>query len=82
MFKAFEAFMNKYLTPIARKMDKQPHLNAIKKSMVAMTPILIIGSLCLIPEAIANMIGVETGIWSYVNILDIKSQTFLCCTSC
>jgi putative transposase len=20
--------------------------------------------------------------WSYVNILDIKSQTFLCCTSC
>lgn len=66
MFKAFEAFMNKYLTPIARKMDKQPHLNAIKKSMVAMTPILIIGSLCLIPEAIANMIGVETVIGKFI----------------
>ncbi|MEG2291625.1 MAG: PTS transporter subunit EIIC [Clostridium sp.] len=56
MFEKFEKFMNKWLTPLAQKMDKQPHLSAIKKSMVAMTPILIIGSLCLIPEAIANML--------------------------
>lgn len=71
MFKKFEAFMNKYLTPIAKKMDNQPQLSAIKKSMVAMTPILIIGSLCLIPEAIANMIGVETAIGQFiVNNLD------------
>lgn len=57
MFEKFEKFMNKYLTPLAQKMDKQPHLSAIKKSMVAMTPILIIGSLCLIPEAIGNLLG-------------------------
>ena len=57
MFDKFEAFMNKYLTPIANKMDKQVHLSAIKKAMVAMTPLLIIGSFCLIPEAIPNMIG-------------------------
>lgn len=57
MFEKFEAFMSKYLTPIANKMDKQVHLSAIKKSMVAMTPLLIIGSFCLIPEAIPNMIG-------------------------
>lgn len=57
MFDKFEAFMNKYLTPIANKMDKQRHLSAVKKAMVAMTPLLIIGSFCLIPEAIPNMIG-------------------------
>lgn len=57
MFEKFEKFMNKYLTPLAQKMDKQHHLSAIKKSMVAMTPILIIGSLCLIPEAIGNILG-------------------------
>ena len=42
MFDKFEAFMNKYLTPIANRMDKQVHLSAIKKAMVAMTPLLII----------------------------------------
>lgn len=55
MFKKFEQFMNKHLTPIAQKMDKQHHLSAIKKSMVAMTPILIIGSLSLVPKAIGNL---------------------------
>lgn len=43
MFSAFENFMNKYLTPIANKMDKEVHLSAVKKAMVAMTPLLIIG---------------------------------------
>ena len=32
MFDKFEAFMNKYLTPIANKMDKQVHLSAITVS--------------------------------------------------
>lgn len=66
MFDKFENFMNKWLTPLAQKMDKQPHLSAIKKSMVAMTPILIIGSLCLIPEAIANMIGETNPISQFI----------------
>ncbi len=66
MFDKFESFMNKWLTPLAQKMDKQPHLSAIKKSMVAMTPILIIGSLCLIPEAIANMIGETNPISQFI----------------
>lgn len=39
MFSAFENFMNKYLTPIANKMDKEVHLSAVKKAMVAMTPL-------------------------------------------
>lgn len=70
MFNKFEAFMNKYLTPIANKMDKQRHLSAVKKAMVAMTPLLIIGSFCLIPEAIPNMIGENNPIsqWILANL--------------
>lgn len=70
MFDKFEAFMNKYLTPIANKMDKQRHLSAVKKAMVAMTPLLIIGSFCLIPEAIPNMIGESNPIsqWILANL--------------
>ena len=30
MFNKFEAFMNKWLMPIAQKVDKQRHLSAIK----------------------------------------------------
>lgn len=72
MFNAFESFMTKYLTPLANKMDKQVHLSAIKKSMVALTPLLIIGSFCLIPEAIPNMIGEShpVSVW-ILNNLDI-----------
>lgn len=66
MFNAFESFCNKYLTPIANKMDKQKHLSAIKKAMVAMTPLLLIGSFCLIPDAIPNMIGEDNPISQWI----------------
>lgn len=66
MFDKFEVFMNKYLTPIANKMDKQVHLSAIKKAMVAMTPLLIIGSFCLIPAALPNMIGESNPISQWI----------------
>jgi PTS system, lactose/cellobiose family IIC component len=51
-------------------MDKQRHLSAVKKAMVAMTPLLIIGSFCLIPEAIPNMIGENNPIsqWILANL--------------
>jgi cellobiose PTS system EIIC component len=70
MFNKFEAFMNKYLAPLANKMDKEVHLSAIKKAMVALMPLLIIGSFCLIPEAIPNMIGKDNGIsqWILANL--------------
>ncbi|MDD7281244.1 PTS sugar transporter subunit IIC [Floccifex sp.] len=72
MFDKFEAFMQKYLTPIANKMDKEVHLSAVKKAMVAMTPLLIVGSFCLIPEAIPNMIGENNVISQWIlNNLDI-----------
>ena len=50
MFDKFEAFMSKYFMPLANKMDKNIYLGAIKKAMVAMTPILIIGSFRRIPD--------------------------------
>ena len=70
MFEKFEAFMGKYLTPLANKMDKQVHLSAIKKAMVAMTPLLMVGSFCLIPEAIPNIIGTDNGVsqWIMANL--------------
>lgn len=68
--KKFESFMEKYLTPIANKMDNQVHLSAVKKAMVAMTPLLLIGSFCLIPEAIPNMIGENNPVsqWILANL--------------
>lgn len=70
MFNKFEAFMSKYLAPLANKMDKEIHLSAIKKAMVALMPLLIIGSFCLIPEAIPNMIGENNPIsqWILANL--------------
>ena len=70
MMKKFESFMEKYLTPIADKMDNQVHLSAVKKAMVAMTPLLLIGSFCLIPEAIPNMIGENNPVsqWILANL--------------
>ena len=68
-FDKFEDLLNRYLGPIAEKMDKQRHLSAVKKAMVAMTPLLLIGSFCLIPSAIPNMIGESNplSVWIVAN---------------
>lgn len=42
-FDKFDDTLNKYLGPIDERMDRQPHLSAVKKAMVAMTPLLLIG---------------------------------------
>lgn len=57
MFKKFEAFMNRFLMPIAHKADNQRHLSAVKAGMVAMTPFTILGSFFAIIPALPNMIG-------------------------
>ena len=66
----FEKVIGKYLNPIANWMDKEVHLSAIKKAMVGLTPLLIIGSFCLIPEAIPNMIGEDNAVsqWILANL--------------
>ncbi|GAB2027610.1 PTS sugar transporter subunit IIC [Lactovum odontotermitis] len=66
MFNSFEGWMQKYIVPIANKMDRQVHLSAIKKAFVAMIPLLIIGSFALIPDALPNMIGVKNPISVFI----------------
>ncbi len=66
MFKKFEAFMNKWLMPFARKVDKQRHLSAIKASMVAMTPFTILGSFFAILPALPNMIGINNPVSQFI----------------
>lgn len=66
MFEKFEALMNKYLMPIAHKVDKQRHLSVIKASMVAMTPFTILGSFFAIIPALPNMIGENNVISQFI----------------
>ena len=42
MYSKFENIMKMYLAPLADKMDKEVHLSAVKKAMVAMTPLITI----------------------------------------
>lgn len=53
----FEGIMNKYMMPIANRLERQKQLQAIKDGMIAVVPVIIIGSLSLIPLAIANLLG-------------------------
>lgn len=65
MFEKMEKFLNKFLLPIANFVDKQPHLNAIKKGMVVLTPFLLLGSFFVITFAIPDTLpqGHPVGIW-------------------
>lgn len=47
--------LQKWLMPIAHKMEQQKHLQAIKDGMIASIPIIIIGSLCILPIAFMNL---------------------------
>ncbi len=49
-------FMNKIM-PIANALEKQKHLQSIKEGMIQTVPIVIIGSIFLIPLAIMNLLG-------------------------
>lgn len=66
MFSKFEAFMNRWLMPLAHKVDKQRHLSAIKASMVAMTPFTILGSFFAIIPALPNMLGEGNAISQFI----------------
>lgn len=66
MFKKFDALMNKYLMPLAHKVDKQRHLSSIKTSMVAMTPFTILGSFFAIIPALPNMIGENNAVSQFI----------------
>lgn len=61
--KKFQAWLQKWLFPIATKLEKQKHLQAIKDGMIAIIPITIIGSFCLIPVGLGNLFGGGFGEW-------------------
>ena len=52
--------LSKWLMPIANKVEEQKHLQAIKDGMIAIIPIIIIGSLCILPMGIMNLLGSGT----------------------
>lgn len=53
----FQETLMKYMMPIANRVEQQKHLQAIKDGMIAIIPIIIIGSISLLPLAIANLLG-------------------------
>lgn len=54
---ALQTSLSKWIMPIANKVEQQKHLQAIKDGMIAIIPIIILGSICVLPIAIANLLG-------------------------
>lgn len=55
LFKKFENIIKKILVPVAEKIDRQPHLTAVKKGMVVLTPILLLGSMAYPLKTLKNI---------------------------
>ncbi|MBH7749491.1 PTS sugar transporter subunit IIC [Clostridioides difficile] len=53
---ALQNNLRKFLLPIAQKIEKQRHLQAIKEGMISITPIIIVGSLSMLFMALNNML--------------------------
>lgn len=60
-----QKWLEKWLMPLARALEKQKHLQAVKDGIIAIVPIIIIGSFCLVPTGIGNMVG--GGLMEWVN---------------
>ena len=60
-----QKWLQKWLMPIAEVLERQKHLQAVKDGIVGIVPIIIIGSFCLVPTGIGNMLG--GGISEWVN---------------
>ncbi|WP_414163346.1 hypothetical protein ACMGGS_15405 [Superficieibacter sp. BNK-5] len=52
---AFQETLQKFLVPVANKIAQQKHLQAIKDGMIAIIPIIIVGSFSLLPIAMKNL---------------------------
>ncbi|MBV7389491.1 PTS transporter subunit EIIC [Enterococcus sp. ALS3] len=58
-FDKVEGFIRKTLVPVANKVDNNPYLTAIKKGMVVMTPVLLLGSIAAIFPSIPEFIKTQ-----------------------
>lgn len=52
--------LTKFILPIANKIESQKHLQSIKDGITSIIPIIILGSICILPIAIANLFGSGT----------------------
>lgn len=81
LFGKFEAIVRKYLMPIANKIDKQPHLSAVKKGMVVLTPVLLLGSLAYPLKTIKNIfkdsVAVQSWFEQNVYLIDLMIKLSL-----
>ncbi|WP_407857343.1 PTS sugar transporter subunit IIC [Enterococcus hailinensis] len=79
-FDKVEGFIRKTLVPVANKVDSNPYLNSIKKGMVVMTPVLLLGSVAAIFPSIPEFIktqGVANWFETYGYIFSIISKVSL-----
>ncbi|MFV0561018.1 MAG: PTS sugar transporter subunit IIC [Enterococcus sp.] len=79
-FDKVEGFIRKTLVPVANKVDSNPYLTAIKKGMVVMTPVLLLGSIAAIFPSIPEIIqtkGVTNWFETYGYIFSIISKVSL-----
>lgn len=53
----FQSTIMKYLMPIANKLEQQKHLQAVKDGMISAVPVIIVGSICLLPLAFMNLLS-------------------------
>lgn len=53
---ALQNTLKKFLLPIAQKVEKQRHLQAVKEGMISITPIIIVGSISMLFIALNNML--------------------------
>lgn len=58
-----QKWLEKWMMPIAKVLEKQKHLQSIKDGIVGIVPIIIIGSFCLVPTGIGNLIGGGVSEW-------------------
>lgn len=79
-FDKVEDFIRKTLVPVANKVDNNPYLTAIKKGMVVMTPVLLLGSIAAIFPSIPELIKTQ-GVASWFEhngyIFDLISKVSL-----
>ncbi len=60
-----QRWLQKWLMPVAEMLERQRHLQAMKDGIVGIVPVIIIGSFCLVPTGIGNMLG--GGVLQWVN---------------
>ena len=73
---AIQNALQKWLFPIAQKLEQQRHLQSVKDGVVAIIPIIIIGSFCMIPVGLGNLFGGGFGAWVNDHILIFNFPTY------